>query len=307
MGKPTIKVGHLKITDHLVLGLTKNKIDKGEEKFNYSDLETVPMMGWDYVGDALKNNELDAAFILAPYSMEIFNEMKDIKLVLLGHKTGSVFIKNKRLNIQKLEDFKGKTILIPFHLSVHMMLIHKLFSQKGMEVGPGKDVVLEVMAPAQIAEAMEWDEDGTLGGFMVAEPYGSQVVKSGYGEELALSKNLWPDHPCCVFVVKDHIIQKYPDAVQEMCNSFVKSGLFAKENPVEAAKSLTDFLSQDYELIKKVLTEPADRVKTTELMPQIKDLEIIQEYMTKKISALSSKVDLEKFVDFTFAKEAKAI
>lgn len=306
MSKPLIKVGHLRITDHLVLGLTKDRIEKGEEKFNYLDLETVPMQGWDYMGDALKSNELDAAFILAPYSMEIFNEMKDIKLVLLGHKTGSVFIKNKRLKITKLEDFKGKTILIPFHLSVHMMLIHKLFSQKGMEVGPGKDVMLEVMAPAQIPEAMEWDEDGDLGGFIVAEPIASKVVQAGFGVELALSKNLWPDHPCCVFVVKDHILQKYPDAVQEMCNSFVKSGLFARENPDAAAKSLSSFLDQDSALIKSVLTEPIDRVKTTELMPQIKDLEIIQEYMTKKISALSNKIDLEKFVDLTFAKGANA-
>ncbi|OHD26108.1 MAG: twin-arginine translocation pathway signal protein [Spirochaetes bacterium GWD1_27_9] len=306
MAKPVIKIGHLKITDHLVLGMTKYKLESGEENFQNCSLEAVPMMGWDYVGDALCNGDIDAAFILAPYAMELFHSGEKIQLVLLGHKTGSVFIKNKKLNIQKLEDFKGKTILIPFHLSVHMMLIHKLFSQKGMEVGPGKDVVLEVMAPSQIPQAMEWDENGELGGFIVAEPYGSQVVKSGLGEELALSKNLWPDHPCCVFIAKDEIVNRYPEAIQELCTSFVKSGLFIKENPQETSLRMVDFLEQDQEVIKRVLTEPVDRVKTTELMPQLRDLEIIQEYMTKKISALSGKIDLEKFVNLTFAKNAGA-
>jgi NitT/TauT family transport system substrate-binding protein len=29
--KPVIKVGHLKITDHLILGLTKQKVERGAE------------------------------------------------------------------------------------------------------------------------------------------------------------------------------------------------------------------------------------------------------------------------------------
>ena len=56
--KPKIRIGHLKITDHLVLGVTKYKLQKEAEKFQHSILETVPMVGWDYIGDALKNDEL---------------------------------------------------------------------------------------------------------------------------------------------------------------------------------------------------------------------------------------------------------
>ena len=63
-------------------------------------------------------------------------------------------IRNKRAHIEKIEDFAGKTILIPYQLSIHNMLFHKLLSEKGLK--PGRtvekniDVPLEVVAPCQM-------------------------------------------------------------------------------------------------------------------------------------------------------------
>jgi NitT/TauT family transport system substrate-binding protein len=304
--KPTIKIGHLNITDHLILGVTKYKLQKGNETFQHCNIETISMVGWDYIGDALTNNDIDGAFILAPYAMELFNSGEKIKMVLIGHKNGSVIITNKRLGIKKVEDFKGKTVLIPFHLSIHMMLFDKMLKSAGLEVGPDKDVVFEVAAPSQIPEYMAMDEDGTIGGFIVAEPFGSQVIKDGYGEEFRLSKDLWPNHPCCIFVLKESIIQKYPEAVQEITDSLVKSGLLIDQKPDVAAKIGALFLKQDEDVMNRVLTQPKDRVKTSELMPNLKDLDTIQEYMTKKDGAMTGKIDLEKFVILDFAKKAGA-
>jgi NitT/TauT family transport system substrate-binding protein len=304
--KPVIRVGHLRITDHLILGITKERIDKGEETFNNLTLQTVPVIGWNQVGKALTDGSVDAAFILAPYAMELFHSGMKMKLVLLGHKTGSIIIKNKRANIEKIEDFKGKTVLIPYHLSVHNMIFDKLLREKGLSIGVGKDVVFEVEAPQQIPEVVKWDEKGTIGGFIVAEPIGSQVVKEGYGEEFALSKDIWPNHPCCIFVVKDEILAKYPEAVQELTNSLVKSGNFISEKPLEAAKMSTDFLQQPLDIIEKVLTQPKDRVITNELLPVVNELDMMQTYLTQTIKAMSGKIDLEKFVDLQFAKAAGA-
>ncbi len=307
MAKPKIRIGHLTITDHLVLGVTKYNLENGIEKFNHCEIEAVPMMGWDYVGDAISSGEIDAAFILAPYAMELFHSGEKIQLVLLGHKTGSVVIKNSRVSIKSFEDFKGKTMLIPFHLSIHMMLLHKLFAKNGLEVGPGKDVSFEVMAPAQIPQAMEWDEEGELGGFIVAEPYGSMVVKNGYGTELALSKDLWPDHPCCVFIVKDDIVNKFPDAVQEIVNSFTNAGKYIGANVDAVSKNCAAFLNQEPDIIKYVLSTPADRVKYSQLMPKYESFETIQNYMTDVVQSMSGKIKLEKFIRQDFAKNAGAV
>ena len=304
--KPNIRVGHLKITDHLILGITKFKLQKESEKFNHCSLETMALLGWDYLGDALKKKEIDGAFILAPYAMELFHSGLGIKLVLFTHKNGSVIIKNKRLNIKKIEDFKGKTILVPFHLSIHMMLFDKMLREKGLEIGVGKDVSFDVVAPGQIPEIMSWDESGDIAGFIVAEPYGEQVVKEGFGEVFAYSKDLWPNHPCCVFVLTDEIVNKHPEAVQEICDSLVKSGLLVEQKPDIVAKIGASFLDQPVDIIQNVITVPKDRIKTTELMPIIEDLDIIQNYLTSTLSAMSGKINLEKFVVKNFAVKAGA-
>ena len=308
--KPVLKIGHLKITDHLILGVTDLKLKKGMEKFEHCTLQTVLKNGWNEVADALTVKSLDGALILAPTAMDLFKSGVGLRLLLLAHKSGSILVKNKRANIEKIEDFAGKTVLIPYQLSIHNMLFHRLLTEKGLKPGrtvdPNIDVPLEVVAPFQMPEAIQYDEDGEIGGFIVAEPIGSQVIDSGLGEEFYLSKDLWHGHPCCVFVMRDEIIEKYPEAVQEITTSFVRSGLAIDAQPDPAAAIGAMFLSQKKEVIKKVLTEPVDRITTGELFPNIADFDMIQKYMMNEMHILTSLIDLDKFIDTRFAKQAGA-
>ena len=307
---PAIKVGYLKITDHLILGVTALKLKKGMEKFEHCTLEPVLKNGWNEVADALSVKSLDAALILAPTAMDLFKSGVDLKLLLFAHKSGSILVKSKNAHIEKIEDFAGKTILIPYQLSVHNMLFHRLLSQKGLKPGrsneAGVDVILEVVAPFQMPEALEYDEEGEIGGFIVAEPIGSQVIASGHGEEFYLSKDLWPNHPCCVFVVRNEIIEKHPEAIQEICDSFVKSGLAIDAQPEPAAVIGANFLSQDRQVIQKVLTNPPDRILTGELFPIVQDLDTIQRYMMDEMKIMTNLIDLNTFVNTEFATRAGA-
>lgn len=309
--QPVIAIGHLKITDHLALGVTIDKLEKAQETFQHFKLETRPYRGWNPLADDLRKGVIQGAFILAPLAMELFYSGVKIKLILQGHKSGSIIIKNKRAGINGPLDFKGKTVLIPHYLSVHHLLFHRLLHENGLDIGKGagvgKDIVFEVVAPSDIPDIMEMDEKGTVGGFIVAEPFGSQVVKDGYGEEFALSKDLWPKHPCCVLVIQQAVIEHYPDAVQELTNSLVASGHFIEEHRADEACVIgAKFLGQDEGVIKHVLTEPPDRVVMNEMFPVMADLEYLQEYMTTHIHALSGKIDLSAFVDTRFAEKAGA-
>lgn len=304
--KIELKIAHLPITDHLILGITKYKLEKEMEAFQYLTPKIIPMTDWNSIGDAVTAGEVDIAFILAPYAMEIYNQLKNIRLILLSHKSGSVIVANKKANVKSLEDFKGKTVLIPYHLSMHHMLLDQLLRERGLEPGIGKDVKFEVIAPSQIPEVISWDEKGEIGGYIVAEPYGAQVIAEGNGELLYLSKDIWPKHPCCVVIARDELIQKYPDAINEFVTSLVKSGKSIKAQPENAAKIGAVFLNQKYEVIHQVLSDPADRLETTELFPVLNDLEKMQNYLTSTISAMSNKIDLEKFCDLQFARAAGA-
>ncbi len=304
--KSTLRIAHIGITDHLILGITKAKLQNGIEKFQYGELETVCKFGWNEVDQAICDGSVDGAFILAPMAIDLFKSGQKIKLVLLGHKNGSVIIKNKSANIKKLEDFIGKTIIIPYQLSIHHMLLHQMLAKQGITAGFEGDVKLEVFAPAQIPEAIQYDEEGEIGGFIVAEPFGSQVINEGLGEEFALSKDLWNNHPCCVFIMREDTIAKKGDAVHELMQSLVKSGQFIGDNPKGAAQIGAQFLKQKVEVVERVLTQPADRIRTDELLPVLEDLDKIQNYMTDKMHIMKSKIDVEKLVDFQFANTAGA-
>ncbi len=290
--KPHFKIGHLPITDHLVLGVTKAKLAKEVEKLEHCTFETVSMPGWNDVGDALTAGEVDIAFMLAPYAMELYHSQVPLKLVMLAHRSGSIIVANKKANIQKIEDFKGKTVLIPYHLSVHHMLFDKLLREAGMSVGPGKDVVFEVVAPTQIPQFIEWDEGGDIGGYIVAEPFGSVVIAKGMGTQFKLSQEIWPDHPCCVVVAKDEVCQKHPEAIQELVTSFVKSGQLIHEKPETAVKVAASFLGQPEDVMARVLMS-GDKVTFKALKPELTELDTMQTYLTTKISAMSGKIDLE--------------
>jgi NitT/TauT family transport system substrate-binding protein len=304
--KTTLKIGHLPITDHLILGVTADKLNSGKETFQYAEVDAKAYRGWNPLAEDLRKGELDAACILAPLAMELYQSGVPVNLVLQTHKSGSTLIKNKKANIEKIEDFKGKAILIPHYLSIHHLLFDRHMREQGLEVGAGKDIIFDVCAPSDIPEILEWDEKGLVGGFIVAEPFGMQVVKAGLGEEMAMSKDLWPDHPCCVLVVREEVIGRNPDAVQELTNSLVASGKFISQNVDEAARIGSTFLNQAEDVVKSVLADPKQRVTMNELFPVVDDYEYIQEYMTTKIEAMSKKIELEKFVDTRFAKEAGA-
>lgn len=308
MSKQKLRIGHLPIVDHLVLGMTKSKVLSQVENLNYSEIETVQFFSWNEVGDALMNGTIDVAFMLAPYAMDLYHTKDNIKLVLLSHRDGSVIVTNKRASIEKLEDFKNKTVLIPYQASVHHMIFHKLMNSIGLSVGIGKDVMTEVVAPGQIPMMIEYDQEGMIAGYIVAEPFGTKVVNAGFGDILKLSKDVWADHPCCSIVARDEVIEKYPDAMQELINSFVKSGLDITNKENDVLNVAMNFLGQDEAVVRAILEDTNQRVSTDKLMPNLQELEEIQNYLIDKVSvpAISGKIDIEKFVDLRFAKAAGA-
>jgi NitT/TauT family transport system substrate-binding protein len=236
--------------------------------------------------------------------MDLVRAGLGMNMVLLGHKTGSIFIKRKGAKIDNIKDFKGLTVIIPYQMSVHYMLLHQLLTQGGLV--PHVDVKFETLAPAQMPEALEYGEEDGVGGFIVAEPYGSYSIKMGFGDVFALSKDLWPKHPCCIFMLKEDLIKNHPDAVQEVVTSLVASGKLKSTNVDSAAEIGAAFLAQDKDLIKGVLSTPPDRIITEELLPRIEDFDKMQNYMVDQMKILKGKIDLEKFIDTRFAKAAGA-
>ncbi|KPA14194.1 response regulator receiver modulated CheW protein [Candidatus Magnetomorum sp. HK-1] len=315
-GKTIIEIAHLPITDHIILGALKHLISTGELKPKHFDLKTQRMLLWNPVQRALERGEVDAVFILAPIAMDLFNFGMPIKLLLLTHKNGSICVTNSNIeNISKQQDqqqkyFHNKSFYLPHLLSIHHMLSHQYFTKIGMNPGFTDDkdanLFLEVIPPIIMPDFQSKDKD--VGGFMVAEPIGTKAIHQKIGQHLFLSSDLWDNHPCCALVMRNDLIEANQDAVQELVNMLVKAGKFVNDEPKIASEMAVSFLDSDKKMgltsamLSDVLKNQQN-IKTDDLLPNLDDLDRIQQYMYHKMG-YGELIDLEKFVDMRFAEIA---
>jgi len=313
-GKVQLKIGHIQITDHLALGVLKHRILAGEITPKYFELEALCMPGWNPIQESLEKGDIDGAFVLAPIAMDLFGFNVPIKLILLAHKNGSIFVRSNNDGIDNYESlsdfFKYRVVDIPHKMSVHNMLAHKFLTGLGLKPGvPGKKAInvrFEVVPPIQMPSIMK--ENDEVGGFIVAEPIGSNAIAKGIAEMQFLSASLWENHPCCVVAMRDEFISQFPDAVHELTALLVDAGRFVEENKDLAAEIAVAFLDPKKELgltpdvLNKVLTEPQG-IKMNDLYPVLEDLDKIQRYMHDEMD-IGVLIDMEKFVDLRFADAA---
>lgn len=313
-GKVQMKLAHIQITDHLALGVLKHRIETGEVTPRHFALETLCLPGWNPVQEAIEKGDVDGAFVLAPIAMDLFAFDVPIKLVLLAHKNGSIFVRSKKIdlnNYESLSDFyKYKVIDIPHKMSVHNMLAHKFLKELGLSPGvPGKKAInvrFEVVPPIQMPAIMRENEE--VGGFIVAEPIGSNAIAKGIAELQFLSASLWDNHPCCVVAMRDEFIAEHSDAVFEFVSLLVEAGRFIEKNKAQAAEIAVSFLDPQKalgltsEVLNKVLDTPQG-IRMNDLYPVLEDLDTIQRYMHDEMG-FGKLIDVEKFADLRFADAA---
>src|SRR3972149_3719775 len=51
-------------------------------------------------------------------------------------------------------------------------------------------------------------KNGTISGFVSWEPHPAKAVIDGYGRYLVVSKDIWPNHPGCVLVKSEYIVDE---------------------------------------------------------------------------------------------------
>ncbi len=295
--KPTLRVGHLPIT-HAYLPLIVHAQTGGRlEHFN---LEMVMFAKWPEMAEAITAGKIDAGgSILNSLAIKIASRGVPFNVVLMAVRDGSVLMVSK--DIKDVSELRGKTVAIPSRFSPHFMLLHKYLTDHGLE--PDVDVTIIDMAPPDMVSALA---AGAIDGYIVAEPFGVVAEKLGVGRVLILSRDIEiPGSRSneCVIAIRTEFIDKYPEAVQEFVDRLILAGIWAEENPLEAAKLVAPLLRQDPDTIWHSLHEPKGRTTFIDLFPREAELAAFQDYMLR-IGLMKKGIDIDKFVDERFAEKA---
>lgn len=290
------RIGYIPITDHLILGITK---EQDSTNYQQIDLDPIRFSDTGSVLEGVRSGSLEGGLVLAPLAFQAKLKGAPIKIVLLGHRDGSSLIVNVKKGINSVQDLKGKTIAIPHRFSTHNMLLHLYTSKAGLKYG--EDFKTIEMLPPEMPAALA---GGSIDGFIVAEPMGARAELLGVGKVLVLSNQIWEHHPDCVLVMREDYLNAHPEAMDELAASLIKAGIFAEENRDQATKIGSSFLGQPLDAVRKAMLEPKERVTFYDLYPRKEEFTQLQDYMADKMGLFPQKVNMDELVDTQYAESA---
>jgi NitT/TauT family transport system substrate-binding protein len=263
--------------------------------------------GFPEIKEALMSNRMQAAFMVAPMAIALRAQGVPVKIVYLGHRYGSAVVVRSDGNIRSVPDLRGKIIAIPSRFSDERLIVFKALKDNGMS---GKDVRMVEMAPPDVPGALA---AGAVDAFSMGEPFPSQAEMAKYGRVLFHARQYWPDYFSCVLVARQDVIEKRPEAVQELVDGIARSGLWLEDGDRRRPhrEHAADFVGryyyrQDPKLLRWALLNPIDRVQYEPLSPRRADFDLIVRMMVET-NVLDKPIAFDEFVDTRFAEGAQSM
>jgi NitT/TauT family transport system substrate-binding protein len=225
----TIRVGCLPISDHLLPMIAHQRHDQAS-----FHVVLRKFLSWSELARALVNKSLDAAMMMAPLAMVLHNRGQTLKWALDGHHEGSSITMHASMargpgrGRFQSRDLAGATMGLPHPLSTHGMLLRSVLGL-GQGNGPFRPVYL---SPSFMTRPLARKN---LDGFFCAEPWGLMAQNSGAGTVMIRSRELAPDHVCCILAVRADFAHDKPELLNSYLKLLKSAADYAHARPRESA------------------------------------------------------------------------
>lgn len=258
--EPRVKIGYLPITD-------SSPLLAAYEKGFYANegLDVAPMQvyrSWNAITQAFMRQDVNVIHILMPTAIWMRYGLKfPTKVLAWNHTNGSALTVLPDIN--RPEELAGQTIAIPSWYSMHNVVLQILLREHGLNpvyypdnraLGD-RDVRLQVLPPPDMLSALTAQK---IAGYIVAEPYNSAAEISQAGKLLRLTGDVWKDHACCVVLMHEADVMRYPQWTQRVVNAIVQAQQWAQINRSELAYMLSrdgsNYMPYPVSVLDRVLT-----------------------------------------------------
>ena len=270
-GRPVVTMGYMPVITNLAAPILDYASISKKNPVRYRALK---FSSFAEMAEALRNNEIQAAFIIAPLAIVLRQQGENVKVVYIGNRHESTLVVRHDLNARTLAELAGRTIAVPMRYSGHFLVIHKLLAEAGME---GKVNVVE-MNPPDMASALA---SGALDAYFVGEPFAAQTLKSGSSDLFFRVADVAPDFICNLLLVQQQFIDRHPDTVRQMVQGAIRSGLWAQQNIPEAARIASQYWGQPLELVKYAMETPKDRIVFDRYLPVEAEMKEMADLMVR--------------------------
>ena len=260
---PVLKIGYLPITDAtpLLIGHAMGFFE--EEGLRVE--KPVLIRGWSALSEAFLSGNFNLVHLLIPIPIYMrVAQNHPVKIVAWDHMNGSAITAGLSTGITRLEDLAGRQIAVPYWYSIHNLILQMCLRKLDIDVViqdralPLKknQTNLFVMKPPDMPTAMA---SGAIDGYVVAEPFNAAGEVLAKGRITRFTGDIFKNHPCCVAVMNEHLINDHPEWSQKVLNAFVKAQLWVINNKEEAARVLSKdgkgYLPFEESIINRAMTK----------------------------------------------------
>ncbi|MEN8169094.1 MAG: ABC transporter substrate-binding protein [Pseudomonadota bacterium] len=289
--RKTFRMGYMPVITNMAAPLLDYATKEGEG-IRY---KAIKYSSFSEMAESIRNNQIDAAFIIAPLSIVLRQQGADVKLVFIGNRHESTLVTRKELNITEFPQLAGKTIAVPMRFSSHNLSALQLARHYKLD---GEINIVE-MNPPDMASALS---AGSLDAYYVGEPFAAMTLRSGEASLLTYAEDVWPEFITNLVIVNNSLVESDPQLVQNFVTSAARSGLWARKNLSEAATIASSYWNQNLDLVNFALNTPEDRVVFDEFTPKEVEMQEIADMMVE--NKLTQSGSIEGLIDARFAENA---
>ena len=251
------------------------------------------------MGEAFRSRHIDAAFIIAPLAVALFQQGVPLRVVYIGNRHESTMVVRLDCPWQSLSDVSGTfTVAVPIRYSGHLLALKRALRQKGL----GADTIrLVEVPPPDMPAALA---SGGIDGYFVGEPFAGKSLAGGLARRFLDVEQIWPGFICNVMIVREELIRSHPDWVRKLVRLAARSGFWAQDHTEEAARLAAGYWNQDPSLPLYVFSHPPGRFRFDLFMPAVSEFDEIVEEMVLN-GLLPNRIDVTGMVDDRFAREVQ--
>lgn len=260
--RKVLRLGYMPVITNLAAPL----LDHATKTSKSTRFEAMKFASFSEMGEALRNDKIQAAFIIAPLSVVLRQQGEDIKIVYIGNRHESTLVTRKDLNISSLHELTGKTLAVPIRFSGHNLSILQLIEKEGLT---GQIKIVEMNPPDMSASLAS----GALDAYYVGEPFAARAIKSGNAKVLHYAEEVWPNFICNLVIVRQKLIEKDPDAVKMLVQGAARSGMWAQSNLKQAADIASKYWNQPLDLVEYALNTPNNRIRFNQFVPKQEEMQ----------------------------------
>jgi NitT/TauT family transport system substrate-binding protein len=276
-GKPeTLRIGYLPITDAAPLLIAHSLgffLEQG-----LAVPRPVMVRSWNVLTESFIAGKFDLTHMLFPIPVWMrFKQKIPVKVLAWDHTNGSALTVRGDSHIRGFADLGGCQIAVPSWYSTHNLIVQLAIRAQGLvpvirpQNAPlgSNEVNLFILSPPEMPPALLGRK---IDGFIVAEPFNALAEIKLRARIMRFTGDIWKNHPCCVIVAGEKLIQSRPALVQRAVNAVVRAQIWCEHNREEAAHILSrdgeGYLPVRADVLKRVFTGYDLKAYTTGPLPR---------------------------------------